>query len=119
MWSAIFGNDHAQTRNLQASSPTMTFSGTTGLLAGSFLTRRRALLLAAAAGGVTLSARYAEAVVRLDVTEGNFQPLPIAIPDFLGGVANDNDIAAGVSQIINANLKRSGMFAPIDPTAFL
>jgi TolB protein len=97
----------------------MTFSGTADLLTGSFLTRRRALLLAAAAGGVTLSARYAQAVVRLDVTEGNFQPLPIAITDFLGGVANDNDIAAGVSQIISANLKRSGMFAPIDPAAFL
>jgi TolB protein len=97
----------------------MTFFGTAGLSTDSFLTRRRALLLAAAAGGLTLSARYAEAVVRLDVTEGNFQPLPIAIPDFLGGVASDNDIAAGVSQIISANLKRSGMFAPIDPAAFL
>ena len=35
------------------------------------VTRRRALALGAFAGGMTLSARYAAAVVRLDVNEGN------------------------------------------------
>ena len=83
------------------------------------LTRRRALTLGVLAGSLTLSARYAAAVVRLDVTEGNFQPMPIAIPDFLGGTPSDNDTAVGVSQIITGNLKRSGLFAPIDPAAFL
>ena len=82
-------------------------------------TRRHALKLAALAGGLSLSARQARAVLQLDVTPGNFQPLPIAIPDFLGGTAADNDTAVGVSQVITANLKRSGLFAPIDPAAFL
>jgi TolB protein len=82
------------------------------------LTRRRALALGAVAAGMTLSARYAVAVVRLDVTSGNFQPLPIAIPDFLGS-AGDADLARGVSQIITNNLKRCGLFAPIDPAAFI
>src|ERR1700692_2590968 len=82
------------------------------------VTRRRALALGAAAGGVTLSARYAGAV-RLDIPEGNFQPLPIAIPNFFGGADSDNDTAAGVTQIITANLKGSGLFLPIDPAAFL
>ncbi|HMG78659.1 MAG TPA: Tol-Pal system beta propeller repeat protein TolB [Xanthobacteraceae bacterium] len=83
------------------------------------VTRRQALALGAAAGGLTLSARHAAAVVRLDITEGNFQPLPIAIPNFFGGADSDNDTAVGVTQIITANLKGSGLFLPIDPAAFL
>jgi TolB protein len=83
------------------------------------VTRRRALALGAAAGGLTLAARHARAVVRLDITEGNFQPLPIAIPNFFGGADSDNDTATGVTQIITANLKGSGLFLPIDPAAFL
>jgi TolB protein len=83
------------------------------------MTRRRVLTLGALAGGLTLSARHAAAVVRLDVTQGNFQPLPIAISDFMGGATTDNDTALGVTQIITADLKRSGLFAPIDPAAFL
>ena len=83
-----------------------------------FVTRRRALALGAAAGGLTLSSRYAGAV-RIDITEGNFQPLPIAIPNFFGGADSDNDTATGVTQIITANLKGSGLFLPIDPAAFL
>jgi len=83
------------------------------------VTRRRALALGAVAGGVALSARYARAVVRLDITEGNFQPLPIATPKFVGGVASDDDTAAGVTQIITADLQRSGLFAPIDPASYL
>jgi TolB protein len=82
------------------------------------VTRRRALALGAAAGGLTLSSRYAGAV-RIDITEGNFQPLPIAIPNFFGGADSDNDTATGVTQIITANLKGSGLFLPIDPAAFL
>ena len=45
--------------------------------------------------------------------------MPIAIPDFLGGTPADNETAHGVSQIIANNLKRSGLFAPLDPAAFL
>ncbi len=68
---------------------------------------------------MALSARYADAVTRLDITEGNFQPMPIAIPTFFGGADSDNDTAAGVTQIITANLKGSGLFLPVDPAAFI
>jgi TolB protein len=97
----------------------MTFAPMADFSSKFCLTRRRALALGVLAGGLTLSARYAAAVVRLDVTEGNFQPMPIAIPDFLGGAPSDTETAVGVSQIITGNLKRSGLFAPIDPAAFL
>ena len=83
------------------------------------VTRRGVLALGAAAGALTLSARHAAAVLRLPITEGNFQPMPIAIPTFFGGAEGDNDTAAGVTQIITANLKGCGLFLPIDPAAFL
>jgi TolB protein len=85
----------------------------------SSLTRRHALALGARAGALLLSVRSASAVVRLDVTEGNFQPLPVAIPDFISGTPGDGDTAHGVTQIITSNLQRCGLFAPIDPAAYI
>jgi TolB protein len=83
------------------------------------VSRRRALLAGAGAGASLLCLRSAAAEVRLDITQGNAQPMPIAIADFLGGSVGDNEVAQGASQIITTNLRRSGLFAPIDPAAFL
>ncbi len=60
----------------------------------------------------TLATR-AEVVV--DVTKGNVEPLPIAITDFLAG----GDLGAKISGVVAADLKRSGLFAPIDQGAFI
>ena len=57
--------------------------------------------------------------MQLDVSQGNFQPMPIGLPDFIGGTAGDGDTARGVTQIITANLRRCGLFAPIDPAAYI
>jgi len=82
------------------------------------LTRRR--LLAGAAGAAAAGiVRPAGAVLRLEVTEGNVQPVPIAIPDFLGGSPADSELARSISQVITADLRRSGLFAPIDPAAYI
>ncbi len=83
------------------------------------VTRRRALALGALAGGLALSGRHAAATVSIPIEGGNFQPLPIAVPDFIAGAAGDVDTARGVTQIITANLQRCGLFAPIDPAAFI
>jgi TolB protein len=82
---------------------------------------RRTLLAGAAATGaiVSLHPRAAKAVVSIDVTQGNFKPIPIAIPDFVGGTPGDADVARNVTQVITANLKRCGLFAPIDPAAYI
>ena len=82
-------------------------------------TRRRLLALGA---GVTLAGllpRPAAAVLRLDITQGNIQPMPIALPDFVGGAPGDVESARNVSSIITNNLRRSGLFAPIDPAAYI
>jgi TolB protein len=68
---------------------------------------------------MTLPARRAAAQLRLDITQGNFQPMPIAIPEFIPATANDADAAHGITQIITANLQRSGLFAPIGPSAYI
>ncbi|MBS7545232.1 Tol-Pal system beta propeller repeat protein TolB [Ancylobacter oerskovii] len=75
--------------------------------------------MAALGGGLLLPGR-GNAALRLDVTSGSVQPLPIAITDFVGGgSAQDAEAGKGVTQIITADLRRSGLFAPIDPNAFV
>jgi TolB protein len=56
---------------------------------------------------------------RIEVTPGGTQAIPIAIPDFVGGSGADGEVARTVTGIINGNLRRSGLFAPIDPAAFI
>jgi TolB protein len=80
---------------------------------------RRTLLAGAASVAAGTWLRPAGAVVSIDVTQGNIQPIPIGIPDFVGGSSNDGDVARNVTQVIAANLKRSGLFAPIDPAAYI
>jgi TolB protein len=83
-------------------------------------TRRRVLLGATCAGALAAGWPHrAAAQLKLDVTQGTVQPMPIAIPDFVGGGAADAEAARGVSQVITSNLRRSGLFAPIDPAAYL
>jgi TolB protein len=84
------------------------------------LTRRGIIALGAgAAAGAVIGVRRAAAVLQIDVTQGNIQPLPIALPDFVGATAADSDSARNVTQVITANLRRCGLFAPIDPAAYI
>src|SRR6476469_6050319 len=77
------------------------------------LTRRR--LLAGAGALAVLAPRSAGAVLRLDITQGNVQPMPIALPDFV----SESDIGRNVTAVISGNLQRSGSFAPMNPAAFI
>ena len=83
------------------------------------LSRRRLLALGAGATLAGLMPRPSAAVLRLDITQGNIQPMPIALPDFVGGAPGDAESARNVSGIITNNLRRSGLFAPIDPAAYI
>src|SRR6266852_8847287 len=84
------------------------------------LTRRKVLSLAAGVSAIAgMGGGPARAVLRFDLNQGNVQPMPIALPDFLAGSPSDGESARGISQIITANLRRSGLFAPIDQAAFI
>src|SRR5882757_6295209 len=81
---------------------------------------RREVLSGLASSGLILGGtRRALAQVRVPVTGGEVAPLPIAIPNFVAGTPADAEVGVGVSQVITNNLKRSGLFAPIDPAAFI
>jgi TolB protein len=50
----------------------------------------------------------------IDITKGNVQPMPIAIPDFYGSQAGSD-----IARVVSADLERSGLFKPIAPQAFI
>src|ERR1051325_9964527 len=75
--------------------------------------------MAALGAAATLPLHGAYAQKRITITEGYFAPLPIAIPNFGAGTPADGEVGVGVTQVITNNLKRSGLFAPIDQTAAL
>jgi TolB protein len=83
------------------------------------LSRRDVLIGGAGAGAALLLPSLARAQTKLQVTEGNVAPLPIAIPNFVAGSPADGDVGVNVAQVITNNLQRSGLFAPIDPAAFI
>ena len=62
--------------------------------------------------GLALPAR---AELRLDITRGNVQPIPIAIPSFAGG----GEYGAQIAGVISNDLESSGLFRPLDPHSFL
>lgn len=77
------------------------------------ITRRNALKLGLAGGAAAL-ASPALAQIEIVVTGGNFTPLPIAIPDF---ASSDPAFGAEIAQIVRDNLRRSGLFVPLDPAS--
>ena len=76
-----------------------------------------AALGAVSAASIRIAA--AQAPKRIPIPEGDFVPLPIAIPNFAAGTPADAEVGVGVTQVITNNLKRSGLFAPIDQAAYL
>src|SRR5262249_44277324 len=81
-------------------------------------TRIRLIVLAVLAiPAVMLAARPGHSLVQLQVTGGNIQPLPIAIPNFRVG-APDASLGAEIPGVITGDLKRSGLFQPLDPASF-
>lgn len=60
----------------------------------------------------------ARALVEVDITQANIQPLPIAITDF-GGPGGDPEMGRQISDVVSADLQRSGLFKPIDRAAFI
>jgi TolB protein len=61
----------------------------------------------------------ARAVVELNITQGTIQPLPIAIPDFVGDGSVEPGLAREISGVVANDLKSSGLFIPIDQAAFI
>ena len=62
------------------------------------------------------------ALIEIDITEGNREPLPIAISDFFYDEVDSlklNEISNNLSDVVKADLERCGLFAPINEDAFI
>jgi len=61
----------------------------------------------------------AQAQLKVDITRGYVEPLPIAVPDFNGADAQSQRFGRDMAGVIASDLERSGLFKPIDQRAFL
>ncbi len=74
------------------------------------MTRRQALKIGTAGIGLAALSSPASALVKIIVSGGDFEPMPIGIPTFS---SSDPQLAAEITSIVVADLKRSGLFAPL------
>ena len=65
------------------------------------------------------AAATAKAELRVDITRGHVEPLPIALVDLAGANEADAKMGRQITQVITRNLERSGLFRAIDPAAFI
>ncbi len=75
-------------------------------------------ILLAALAAFAAASMPASAALQVDVNQGNFQPLPIAVPDFIPGTPNDAQMGANIAGVVRADLERSGLFRPLDQRGF-
>src|SRR5260221_7391734 len=80
---------------------------------------RRLCVLALVLPLAVFGAAAGRAELHLDLTKPKVEPLPIAIPDFAGNAANEIQLGRDMTQVISADLERSGLFQPIDQRAFI
>ncbi len=75
--------------------------------------------LAFAALVLLVLALPARADLRLDITRGQVQPLPIAIPAFAGDGGAAGQAGRDIAGVVSADLASSGLFRPLDPRSFI
>lgn len=80
---------------------------------------RKILAVVFAVFNLMLLSPLAAAQLSIDITEGNLEPLPIAIPNFITQDSRVAHIGAQVAEIVRADLERSGLFNPLDPASFI
>ena len=66
-----------------------------------------------------LFGNIAHAQLRIDITEGQVAPTPIAIANFTGPDGAVSEVGKQIAQIISEDLESSGLFAPVDSAAFI
>ncbi len=75
--------------------------------------------LAVAVGLTVVAAAPAHAELRVDITRGEVKPMPIAVTRFAGEGVSETDVGQNITNVINNDLARSGLFKTIDEKAFI
>ena len=57
--------------------------------------------------------------LRIKISSGQVEPLPVAIADFTGQDGKANEIGRQISEVISNNLVGSGQFKAVDSAAFI
>ncbi len=83
------------------------------------MTRFFAVLSALTASLVLAAAVQAQDPLRVDVTRGNLDPLPIALPNFVGVSDEAQSRGADITRVVTNDLASSGLFAPISQDAYI
>jgi len=65
------------------------------------------------------AAPSARAEVRIDITRGVVEPIPIAIPAFYGAGGNEAQFGRDIAKVVGQDLVRSGLFSLVDPKSFI
>ncbi len=61
----------------------------------------------------------AQEPLEVNVTQGHLDPLPIALPDFIGTSDSAAERGADITRVVTNDLASSGLFAPIDQAAYI
>ncbi|WGI22838.1 Tol-Pal system beta propeller repeat protein TolB [Amylibacter sp. IMCC11727] len=76
------------------------------------------LMIAAVMLGVPAQAQE-NGPLRIEITEGIIEPMPIAIPGFVAENAGAEAFAQQLTQVVTSDLVGSGLFRNIDPAAYI
>jgi TolB protein len=76
-----------------------------------------ALLIGVMIALLTVSAAQAE--LRVDINRGTVEPIPIAIPEFVGSTPEAARVGRDIIKVVSNNLQRSGLFRILDPASFV
>jgi TolB protein len=68
---------------------------------------------------LAVSSDSARAELRVDVTKGTMDPIPIAVTDFVPMDASGDQFAFDIPKVISNNLKNTGLFRMVNPQSFI
>ena len=68
---------------------------------------------------VPLSSWAQSGPLRIEITEGVIEPMPIAVPTFVAETPQASGLAQQIAEVVAQDLEGSGLFRPIDGGAFI
>ena len=66
-----------------------------------------------------LTGAPAHAALEVDITKGQVEPMPIALPNFLGNTPEEQQYGLDIVTVIGTNLERSGLFRPLPQASYI
>jgi TolB protein len=80
---------------------------------------RRQALVGGIALGAGLAVGRATAQLRVDITRGNVEPIPIAVSPFAGDGGRSGELGRAIAEVVAADLDSSGLFRTLDRRAYI